>query len=138
MKLTISPTVAWPCMCSMVPITTMAITASVLAPRVSTFTTAHQFSTGNWLADHVLDRSAEQAALGRQPGEGLHHHHVGQRVLRRARQLRLEVLDPALPRLGRAHHRTVNTTNSTTSTTSVIASRQFMKNVIGSSTTTAT
>ncbi len=48
MKLTISPTLALPSRCSKVPVTTIAITASVLAPRVSTLTTAHQFSTGNW------------------------------------------------------------------------------------------
>jgi hypothetical protein len=47
MKLTISPTLAMPCMCSQVPTTTIAITASVLDARVITLTSAHQFSTGN-------------------------------------------------------------------------------------------
>ncbi len=47
MKLTISPTLAWPCICSQAPTRTMVITAIVLAARVITFTSAHQFSTGN-------------------------------------------------------------------------------------------
>ena len=35
-------------MCSQAPTVTMVITASVLAARVITLTSAHQFSTGNW------------------------------------------------------------------------------------------
>jgi len=50
MKETISPTSARPARCSRVPSTTMLMTAMVLAARVSTLTTAHQFSTGNWCA----------------------------------------------------------------------------------------
>ena len=47
MKLTISPTLARPFMCSQVPTTTIVMIASVLDARVMTFTSAHQFSTGN-------------------------------------------------------------------------------------------
>ena len=48
MKETISPTVALPSRCSRVPSTKIEMTVTVLAARVSTDTTAHQFSTGNW------------------------------------------------------------------------------------------
>ena len=48
MKETICATVASPCRCSSVPVSTMVMMATVEAPRVSTFTPAHQFSTGNW------------------------------------------------------------------------------------------
>ena len=47
MKDTISPTVASPRTCSQVPRTKIAITVNVADARVSTATTAHQFSTGN-------------------------------------------------------------------------------------------
>ena len=47
MKETMSPTVALPCRCSTVPSMKMQITVMVAAARVSTATTAHQFSTGN-------------------------------------------------------------------------------------------
>ena len=47
MKETMSDTLARPCRCSMAPATTMVMTASVLEARVSTVTSAHQFSTGN-------------------------------------------------------------------------------------------
>ena len=39
------------------------------------------------VVDHLADDVAEQPRLGCQPGEGLHHHDVGQRVLRGAGQL---------------------------------------------------
>ncbi len=50
MKVTISATEACPFTCSTVPMITITITAMVEAPRVSTLTTAHQLSTGNWCA----------------------------------------------------------------------------------------
>ena len=62
----------------------MLITATVLEARVITLTSAHQFSTGNWLRISLSAMSPNNRSLGRQPGEGLHHHDIGQRVLRGA------------------------------------------------------
>ena len=50
------------------------------------------------VADHVLDDLPEQAALGGQAREGLHHHHVGERVLRRAGQVRVVDTRPGAAR----------------------------------------
>ena len=56
------------------------------------------------VADHLLGDVAEQLALGRQAGEGLHHHDVGQRILRGAGERGVQPLDPALRHLGLLHH----------------------------------
>jgi hypothetical protein len=46
------------------------------------------------VVQHLLHDVAEQPRLAVQPGEGLHHHHVGERVLRVAGQARLAASPP--------------------------------------------
>ncbi len=50
MKVTISPTVVWPCISSQVPTMKISSTVSVAEARVATLATAHQDSTGNCAA----------------------------------------------------------------------------------------
>ena len=56
------------------------------------------------MADHLLGDFAELLRLRRQPGEGLHHHHIGQRILRGAGQRGVVAFHPALAGFGLAHH----------------------------------
>ena len=56
------------------------------------------------MPDHLLGDVAEQPRLGRQAGEGLHDHDVGQRVLRRAGQRGVQALNAALRGFGLPHH----------------------------------
>ena len=100
-----SETAALPCRCSSAPATTMVMTASVLAPRVSTVTTAHQFSTGNWWRTTFSTMPAKGAGLGLQAAEGLHGDHVGQRILRHAGKFRMGGFGAALAGLGAADGR---------------------------------
>ncbi len=48
------------------------------------------------MADHLIGDVAEQPPLGRQAGEGLHHHHVRERILRGAGQRGVQPLNPPL------------------------------------------
>ena len=81
MKLTISPTLAWPRTCSTVPSTTMAITARVLAARVMHVEQRPPVQHRELVRDDLVHDVAEQPGLGGEAGEGLHQHDVGQRVL---------------------------------------------------------
>jgi len=98
MKLTISPTPAWPRRCSTVPTTTTTMTAMVLAARVITLATAHQFQHRELVAQHFTHDVAETQQLLAQPAEGLHDGDVGQRVLRGADQFHLPALRPGADR----------------------------------------
>ena len=91
------------------------------------------------MAHDVLDNIAERARLGLQAAEGLHGHHVGQRILRAAGQRRM---GPASARrcpvwVRRMTNR-VTLANTVTSATSTSDRRQFRNALSGSSTTTAT
>ena len=100
MNETMSEIFAWPCMCSSAPAVTMVITARVLAPRVITVTTAPPVDDRKLVADDVLDDLLEGVRLSLQAAEGLHGHHVAERILGAAGKHRMGLLGPALTGLG--------------------------------------
>ena len=138
MKETMSPMVAAPRRCRMVPIMTIEMTVMVLAPRGEHVD--HRPPVQHWelLVRSTCPRSRESLRLGREPGEGLHDHDIGQRVLRGAGKGRLVALGLALPGLGIADGQDGEGQNTTTSTMSEMASCQLRNKVSGKSTRVAT
>ena len=94
MKLTISPTVALPSQVQQVPSMKIEMMVMVLAARVSTETTRPPVQHRELVVQHLADDVAEHPRLAVQPGEGLHDHDVGQRILRIAGELGLEASRP--------------------------------------------
>ena len=71
------------------------ITVTVEAARVSTDSSAHQFSTGYCAASVLADDAVHLAGLGAQPHEALDQVDVAQRVARRGRRARCDTPRPA-------------------------------------------
>ncbi len=138
MKLTICAMLAWPCTCSTVPTSTITITAVVEAPRVSTVTTAHQFSTGNWCA---ITWSAiwrnRLVSAARRVNDCTTTTFASASCAVPARR-DWWVSARACPASVRLITSTVTMANSTTSTISTVPSCQFISTVSGSSTSSAT
>ena len=132
---TISPTLASPCTCSTVPTATITMTATVLDARVSTLTSAHQFSTGNWwrMNSAAMSLNSRVSAVSRVNACTTITLDSASCAVPDRAELSCSAL--SCPASVRWITTAVTETNTTTSTISTAPSFQLMNSVIGSSTT---
>ena len=118
--------------------TTMAITAKVLAALVSTLTTAHQFSTGNWLAMTFWMISPNSRVSEERRPKLCTTVTLASASWAVPARVNCHCSARRCPASVRRITNMVRAQNSTTSTISEIARRQLRKSVSGSSTSVAT
>ena len=111
----------------------------VEAARVSTDSSAHQFSTGILRLERAADDAVDLAGLGAQPHEALDQVDVAQRVAGAAGELAVILLDLRLQAVGLARpRRRWRSAKKMISTISSAPSRQFMNRLSGSMMNSAT